>query len=169
MELGGDEKKILALYSDLKFQDQSIAPSFDRLWKSAQTTKPERLLFVEPMLVLGSVAIIATLAMWSRETWTQPALQASVAIVPAAESRVEAPKKVAVKDRRAVQRRKVRPKEPEHVVIEQAAVLSSWQSPTGSLMEFTADPGFKSLPDLTESVTDLESYLSNNVVKELKK
>ena len=169
MELVGDEKRILALFSDLKVQDQSIAPSFDRLWKSAQTTKPKRLLFVEPMVVLGSVAIITALAMWSRETSTQPALQASVAIVPSVESRLEAPKKLSVKDRRPVQRRKVRQREPEHVVIEQAAVLSSWQSPTGSLMEFTAGPVFKSLPDLTESVTDLESYLSNNEVKELKK
>ena len=169
MELGGDEKRILALFSDLKFQDQSMAPSFDRLWKSAQTTKPERLLFVEPLVVLGSVAIIAALAMWSRDTSTQPALQASAAIVPSTESRVEAPKQLAVKDRRPMQRRKIWTKEPEHVVIEQAAVLSSWQSPTGSLMEFTAGPVYKSLPDLTESATDLESYLSNNGVKELKK
>jgi hypothetical protein len=173
MELVGDEKRIPALFSDLKVQDQSIAPSFDRLWKSAQTTKPERLLFVEPLVVLGSVAIIAALAMWSamwsNDTSTQPAFQLSVAIVSSAESRAEAPKKLVVKDRRVVQRRKVRPKEPEHVVVEQAAVLSSWQSPTGSLMEFTAATVFKSLPDLTESVTDLESYLSNNGVKEFKK
>ena len=169
MELVGDEKRIPALFSDLKFQDQAIAPSFDRLWKAAQTTKPQRLLLVEPMLVLGSLAIIAALVMWFKDTSTQPPIQPSVAIVLPAESRVEAPKKLSVNDRRRVQRRKVRPKEPEHALIEQAAGLSSWQSPTGSLMGFTADTVVKSLPDLTESVTDLESYLSNNGVKELKK
>lgn len=169
MELAGDEKRILALFSDLKSHDQSTAPTFDRLWKSAQTTKPERLFFVEPMIVLGSVVIIAALAMWSREPSTHPALQSSVGIVPSAESRIEASKKLSVKARRPVQRRIVRPKEPEHVVIEQAAVLSSWQSPTSSLLEFAAGPVFKSLPDLTESSTDLEIYLSNNGVKELEK
>ena len=169
MELVGDEKRIQALFSDLKFHGQSSAPSFDRLWESAPATKPKRLFLVEPMLVLGSVAIIAAVATWSRNPSTQSAFQASVEIVPAAESLVEVPQKLVAKHRRWVQRRKARSEEPEHVVREQAAVLSSWQSPTGSLMQFTADTMVKSLPDLTESVTDLESYLSNNGVKELKK
>jgi len=146
-----------------------MAPSFNRLWKSAQATKPKRLLLVEPMVVLGSAALIGGLAMWARDTSTQPAFQPEVAaVVPSVESRVKAPKKLSTRNRRSVPRKKVWPKEPEHVVIEQAAVLSSWQSPTNALMEFTAGTVFKSLPDLTESVTDLESYLSINEVKELK-
>lgn len=169
MELAGDEKRIQALFSELGFEDQSMAPSFNRLWKSAQATKPKRLLFVEPIVVLSSVAIIAALAVWARDTSTQPAFQRDVAVfVPAVESRVEAPKKLSARNRRPIQRKKVWRKEPEHVVIEQAAVLSSWQSPTNALMEFTAGTVFKSLPNLTESVTDLESYLSINEVKELK-
>ena len=169
MELAGDEKRIQALFSELRFEDQSMAPAFNRLWKSAQATKPKRLLFVEPMVVLGSVAIIASLAMWARDTPTQPAFQPDVAaFVRSVESRVEAPKKLSARNRRPVRRKKVSPKEPEHVVIEQAAVLSSWQSPTNALMEFTAGTAFKSLPDLTESVTDLESYLLINEVKGLK-
>ena len=170
MELAGDEKRIQALFSELRFEDQSKAPTFNRLWQSAQTTKPKRLLFVEPVVVLGSVAMIAALAMWTRDTSsTQPAFERNVAaIVPSVESRVEAPKKQAARNRRPLQRKKAWPKEPEHVVIEQAAVLSSWQSPTNALMEFTAGTVCKSLPDLTEAVTDLESYLSINEVKELK-
>lgn len=168
MELAGDEKRIQALFSELRFEDQSMAPSFNRLWKSAQATKPKRLLFVEPIVVLSSVAIIAALAVWARDMSTQPAFQRDVAVfVPAVESRVETPKKLSARNR-PIQRKKVWRKEPEHVVIEQAAVLSSWQSPTNALMEFTAGTVFKSLPNLTESVTDLESYLSINEVKELK-
>jgi len=168
MELAGDEKRIQALFSELRFEDQSLAPSFNRLWQSAQATKPKRLLFVEPMVVLGSVAMIATLAMWTRDTSTQRAFESDVAAIVPAVDRVEAPKKLSARNRRPLQRKKALPKEPEHVVIEQAAVLSSWQSPTNALMEFTAGTVFKSLPDLTESATDLESYLSINEVKELK-
>ena len=169
MELAGDEKRIQALFSELRFEDQSLAPSFKRLWQSAQATKPKRLLFVEPMVVLGSVAMIVAFAMWTRDTSTQRAFESDVAaIVPCVESRVEAPKKLSARNRRPLQKKKAWPKEPEHVVIEQAAVLSSWQSPTNALMEFTAGTVFKSLPDLTESATDLESYLSINEVKELK-
>ena len=168
MELAGDEKRIQALFSELRFEDQSMAPSFNRLWQSAQATKPKRLLFVEPMVVLGSVAMIATLAMWTRDTSTQRAFESDVAAIVPAVDRVEAPKKLSARNRRPLQRKKALPKEPEHVVIEQAAVLSSWQSPTNALMEFTAGTVFKSLPDLTESATDLESYLSINEVKELK-
>jgi len=168
MELAGDEKRIQALFSELRFEDQSLAPSFKRLWQSAQATKPKRLLFVEPMVVLGSVAMIATLAMWTRDTSTQRAFESDVAAIVPAVDRVEAPKKLSARNRRPLQRKKALPKEPEHVVIEQAAVLSSWQSPTNALMEFTAGTVFKSLPDLTESATDLESYLSINEVKELK-
>lgn len=169
MELAGDEKRIQALFSELRFEDRRMAPSFNRLWKSAQATKPKRLLLVEPMVVLGSAALITALAMWARDTSTQPAFQPDVAaVVPSVESRVKAPKKVSARNRRSVPRKKVWPKEPDHTVIEQAAVLSSWQSPTNALMEFTAGTLFKSLPDLTASVTDLESYLSINEVKELK-
>jgi hypothetical protein len=169
MELAGDEKRIQALFSELRFEDQSIAPSFNRLWKSAQTTKPKRLLFVEPVVLLASIAIIAALAIWARDRSSQTAFQPEVAtIVPSVASRVEAPRKLSARNRRPVQRKKVWPKESEHVVIEQAAVLSSWQSPTNALMEFTAVTVFKSLPDLNESISDLESYLSNNEVKELK-
>jgi len=168
MELAGDEKRIQALFCELRFEDQSMAPSFNRLWQSAQATKPKRLLFVEPMVVLGSVAMIATLAMWTRDTSTQRAFESDVAAIVPAVDRVEAPKKLSARNRRPLQRKKALPKEPEHVVIEQAAVLSSWQSPTNALMEFTAGTVFKSLPDLTESATDLESYLSINEVKELK-
>ena len=169
MELAGDEKRIQALFSELRFEDQSLAPSFNRLWQCAQATKPKRLLLVEPMVVLSSVAIVASLAMWARDKSTQPAFQPDVAaFVPSIESQVEAPKKLSSRNRRSVQRKKVWRKVPEHVVIEQAAVLSSWQSPTNALMQFTAGTVFKSLPDLTESVTDLESYLSINEVKELK-
>jgi len=168
MELAGDEKRIQALFCELRFEDQSMAPSFNRLWQSAQATKPKRLLFVEPMVVLGSVAMIVAFAMWTRDTSTQRAFESDVAAIVPAVDRVEAPKKLSARNRRPLQRKKALPKEPEHVVIEQAAVLSSWQSPTNALMEFTAGTVFKSLPDLTESATDLESYLSINEVKELK-
>lgn len=176
MDLAGDEKRIQALFFDLRFEDQSVAPSFDRLWKSAQSTKPNRVPVMQPIVVFGSVMIIGAvsgLGLWSKDTLNDSANQRiSVGLAPVVsaplEFRVQVPTKGAAGSRRTVRRRSVRPKELDHAVIEQAEVLASWQSPTGKLMESTVGTVLSSLPELTQSVKELESYLSINEVKELK-
>ena len=172
MDLVGDEKRIQALFSELRLEDQSMAPSFDRLWSSARTKQPQRVALMQPLIMLGAFATLAV-AFALGLTSTEPVIH-SIAHVsaPIGISSVEfptaAPKKAAPGLHRSVHRRHVRPKKLDHVVIQQAEVLSSWQSPTGSLMESAAGPVLNSLPELTESVKELESYLSNNEVKELK-
>jgi len=173
MALVGDEKRIQALFSDLKFQDQSIAPSFDRLWNSVPHTKPKRLAFVHPMVVFATLALfgaICVVALSSKQTAkvdVSLASDAAPAVTPI-EAAVEPAKKLSRRSHRTIVRRNVRHVEPEHVVIEQAAVLSSWQSPTGSLMETTNSSVVTSLPEFNQSVRDLQSYLSADGVKELK-
>ena len=39
MELGGDEKRIQALFSELRFEDQSRSPEFYHLWARAHARK----------------------------------------------------------------------------------------------------------------------------------
>lgn len=172
MELAGDEKRIRALFSEQRFDDQSMAPSFDRLWNARRTTQPQRIAFVQSLVVFGALAIIAVvfaLALRSPETASQDVAHVSVPLAsPSIESRVEAPKKRASLPRRTVHKRSVRNNEREHIVTQQAEVLASWQSPTGGLMESAAGSFLNSLPELTESVKELESYLSINEVKELK-
>ena len=172
MELAGDEKRIQALFSELKFEDQSMAPSFNRLWNSARTMQPQRVAFVQPLVVLGALATIAVvfaLGLRSPEPTIPVIAHVSAPLaLPPVESGVEVPKKSGPRSRRTVHRHNVRTNEPEHIVIQQAELIASWQSPTSGLMESAAGSLLNSLPELTESVKELESYLSINEVKELK-
>lgn len=167
MELVGDEKRIQALFSELKFQDQSIAPSFDRLWNSVPQTKPKRMAFVHPMVVFATIALFGTICVVALSSKQTSKVDTTVAfdappIVRSSEADVGPPKKLSRKPHRTIARRSVRPAEPEHVVIDQAVVLSSWQSPTDSLMESTNSSVVRSLPEFNQSVIDLQSYLSTN-------
>ena len=173
MELAGEEKRIQALFSELRLEDQSMAPSFDRLWNSARTTQPQRIALMQPLAVLGALAMIAVVfALGSRSPERASQAVAYVpapVVLPSVESPAEAQRKSGSKSsHRAVHKRSVRVNEPEHVVIKQAEVLASWQSPTVGLMAPVAGSFLSSLPEFTESVKDLESYLSINDVKELK-
>ena len=173
MELVGDEKRIQALFSELKFQDQSVAPSFDRLWNSVPHTKSKRMAFVHPALVFATLALfgaICVVALSSKQTSKRDisfAPDAAPALT-SIESVVETPKKLSRRSHRLIVRRNVKHVEPEHVVIEQAAVLSSWQSPTGSLMATTNSLVITSLPEFNQTVKDLQSYLSTGGTEELK-
>jgi hypothetical protein len=171
MELAGDEKRIQALFSELRFEDQSMAPSFDRLWKSARSVQPQRVALVQPLVVLGALATIAVffaLGLRSPEPTIPVIAHVSAPLaLPSVASRVEVPKKSRPRSHRTVHRRS-RMNESEHIVIQQAELLASWQSPTSGLMESAAGSLLNSLPALTDSVKELESYLSINEVKELK-
>jgi hypothetical protein len=181
MELAGYEKRIRALFFELRLEDQSFAPSFDRLWNSARTTEPKRIGFMRPLVAIGSLVIIGAacaIGLWFSYTSISASNQGiaknSVPTVsPSVEPRTEAPKRLEmntpVRTRRAFQRKNVRPKELAYLAIQQAAALSSWQSPTDGLMEPSGSSVLKALPEFTQTVKDLELYLSNNEVKELKK
>ena len=173
MELVGGEKRIQALFSELKLQDQSTAPSFNRLWESAQTTKPNRIALAQPLVVLGSLMIIGatwTIGVWSTDALMLPALQddAAMTVRISVASGTEAAKKHRPKTHSTIRRKNRTPVELDEAAIDQAVALASWQSPTYGLMESAAVSAFKTLPDLGQSVQELESYLSNEV-KELDK
>lgn len=51
-------------------------------------------------------------------------------------------------------------------IIQKAAAISRWQSPTGMFMESPADLVLKSLPQFNQSAKELESFLTDNEVKE---
>jgi len=55
----------------------------------------------------------------------------------------------------------------EALLMRNVAIISSWRSPTETLLESPACAVLKSVPKLNESVNALESFLPNNEVKEL--
>ena len=61
--------------------------------------------------------------------------------------------------------RVVRPRQPEPTLVaRQAALLSSWRSPTETLMNSPAGMALYSLPQLNQSVNELKSFLPKNNV-----
>lgn len=180
MALIGDDQKIRALYSELKFADEQTAPRFAAVWQRAQSRslKPRRafnLSFVAATALL--IFALASLAIWSR--YSQPtAPSVAYGTVPAGSDfpvavinkprDVIAPITPITDNRPSLKARSARSavqRQPLLIanakVAKEAKVLESWQSPTASLLSSSSDDIFKSLPQLNENASELKSFLPN--------
>ena len=165
MELGGDEKRIQALFSELSFEDQSRVPQFGRLWSRAQVNK-ETAGIGRPVAVLVSVLVIAAVSSLAVWTWYQstetpnivfrlpPAVEASSTPTPL---KLQPPRIESHRQKQITRRRPI-----DRTIATEAAVLSTWQSPTQQFMASPTDLALGSLPALNQSAKDLESFLSKN-------
>lgn len=176
----GDEKRIRALYSELKVADEQTAPRFAAVWQRAQSRsiKPRRafnLSFAAATALL--IFALASLAIWSR--YSQPtAPSVAYATVPAGsdfpvaqinkETGVTAPISPVKEIRPSIKSRAnklVAQRQPLLIanakVAKEAKALESWQSPTASLLSSSSDDIFKSLPQLNENASELKSFLPN--------
>jgi hypothetical protein len=180
----GDEKKIRALFSELKFADEQTAPSFNAVWHRAQTRslKP-RPAFNFSFAVATALLIcgLASLAIWSR--YSQPAAPATAYANVSATSHVFALRPsessntagayLPQKDDPSPAKRRVIKSTARRQVLEIAATASNsqlaneakaianWQSPTSDLLSSPSDGLFKSLPQLNENANELKSFLPN--------
>jgi len=163
MELGGDEKRIQALFSELSFEDQSRVPQFGYLWTRAQVSK-ETGRVGRPVAVLVSLLVTAaacSLAVW---TWYRSTEIPIIAVqLPVAATYTSTPVKVEparIDTRR--QKHIARRRQVDRSIATEAALLSSWQSPTQRFMASPTDLELGALPALNQSAKDLESFLSKN-------
>ena len=178
MESIGDEKRIRALFSEVRFADEQAAPSFTATWHrgQARAIRPRRafnLSFVTATALL--VFALGGLALWSR--YSQPARPVQKAsVTPPANDPVTAtikndqapPAPVLVKNRVVQRRQMKRSVRAESLTVaehrqaqQQAKDLASWQSPTSSLLSSPSDNLFKSLPQLNENESEMKSFLPN--------
>lgn len=164
MELTGTEKRIQALFSELSLEDRSRTPHFEHLWTRAEATRPARssgrLLAVTAAAIV--LAVTSSFVIWSRSK-PQNALNIAPLQIPA----TALPQVAAVIDTPRTPhaqrpKRIARHRQTETEVITGAALLSSWQSPTNSLMESPSRVSFNSLPQLDQSAKDLESFLKES-------
>src|SRR6266550_5036265 len=68
MEIIGDDKKIRALFSELRFADEQAAPSFVGVWNRAQLrprTRVSPLSFSFAAAAFAVFVAVVTLALWS--------------------------------------------------------------------------------------------------------
>ena len=169
MELGGDEKRIQALFSELSFENQSRVPQFGQLWSRAQANEIGgrtlgRLIAVFVSLVITAAA--CSLAVW---TWYTSTQDSNIVIQPLPSETFEArytptPVKLEPPRKKHIARRR----HVERSIATEAALLSNWQSPTQQFMSSPTDLALGSLPTLNQSVKDLESFLSkySEIMKE---
>jgi hypothetical protein len=179
MESGGNEKRIQAFFSELSLEDQISVPQFGQLWSRAQEIKTTRVRgFGGPFAVMISIFVTVaacSLAVWSwyrlsaspapkivvhlPQVTPVAALNTSVKLVP-----VSQPEKVQPQRQKNIARRR----QVDHTITTQAVLLSSWQSPTQSFMASPTGIDLTSLPQLNQSVKDLESFLpkNNEIMKE---
>lgn len=177
----GDEKKIRALFSELKFADEQTAPSFTAVWHRAQSRslKPRRAFnFSFALATALLVCAMVSLAVWLK--YSQPVAPVmAYANVPAtsdvfaprrANSSIVAvgpqPEKInrpAVKNRftRSAPQRQAVETANNRELVNEAKALENWQSPTSQLMSSPSDGLFKSLPQLNENANELKSFLPN--------
>jgi hypothetical protein len=163
MELGGDEKRIQALFSELSFEDQNRVPQFGNLWTRAQAKEIGARSIVRPVLV--SLVITAAACSFAAWTWYRSAhapnlAPPSITFEASYTSSPVTPLPAKIETRH--HKRIVRRRQVDRTIATEAELLSSWQSPTQQFMSSPTDLALGTLPQLNQSVKDLESFLSKN-------
>jgi hypothetical protein len=179
MELAGDEKKIQALFSELSLADAQDAPRFEKLWREdLRAHRQPR--FGKPLVVIAATLLVAmgvlfvawrgykSNAQQNAQTIapqnSAPQNSAPQQFVTPREPDVREPDKTALVNRPTYaptnrRRTLARRRQAERALQQQAAMLASWKSPTANFMTSPIRSKFNSLPQLDQSVKDLQSFL----------
>ncbi len=188
MELAGNEKKIQALFRELKLADERVAPEFNRVWNRAQATTPGapwvfKISFAMAMVLI--VIALCSIVLWTRNWQRSQQPGQSVATGPTTAGSTPgstagstppppatpAPKQLVLTEPpnrvksnrwdRKVATRRHGELNAGNAAIPEAVSISSWQSPTATLMQSPADDVLTSLPQLDRSLTELKTFLPN--------
>jgi hypothetical protein len=181
MELSGEEKKLQALFSELKAADQETGPRFARVWNRAQPTARRAFVF-NPAFVAATVLLVCgvvSLAVWSR--YRQPAPTQQVvrvgiptapntgnAIVSPGAKPDEVPESTPSKENTTARRNlttgrrnsiQIAAAQSNRKLTRDAKAITDWESPTSTLLSSSSDSLFSSLPQLNENANGLQSFL----------
>ena len=179
MEFTGSEQRIQALFRELKTYDEQLAPRFVAVWQRAETRSlethlPVRLIYAGAFGVL--LLMLASL-LWTRSSPHPQILVESPAYTHVANSRPTlnvairedpVPKRPRSAPRRrflAVRRDALLQKK-DKALADNVVAISTWHSPTTTLMFSPAEDVLSSLPQLTQAAVELKSFLPNAVVEE---
>ena len=177
----GDEKRIRALFSELKFADEQAAPGFNAIWYRAQSRSLKLRRAFNLSFAVATVLLIcalASLAIWSMYLRPAATVTAYANLSPTSDffapraeksptvARTFEPKKIV----HPPVRNRVTKSASQQQALEVAAIrqltnkakaLENWQSPTADLLSSPSDGLFKSLPQLNENANELKSFLPN--------
>lgn len=175
MEFSGDEKRIQALFSELSLENQTRTPRFEKLWLCAEANTPTPAPLVTRFVLVAIVVIIAISVVAAR-AWFNPSQSQQAANIPpqiiptTSQPRVQH-SELSIASKDVVHPRRFARRQTERAAINQAAMLSNWQSPTSVLLNSPTVSVLSSLPQLNQSARDLEQFLpkkNNEVIKESK-
>ncbi len=178
MESDLEEKKIQALFSELRTADEQAVPHFGRVWNRAQSS-PRRQRIFNPVFVAAAVVLVfgvVSLAVWSRMSSPAKTIQAGVTTPPANPNTPPAPVVVATIRKRDVAQPPSNPRvkrsrtlkfaeqetalaKADEKLTREAKAITNWESPTSTLLTSSSDEIFSSLPQLNKSASDLKSFL----------
>jgi hypothetical protein len=176
MEFSGDEKKIQALFSELSLENQPRTPRFEKLWQGAEANARARLPLA-PRFVLIAIVVIVAMSLVAARSWFsssqfQHAANIPPQIIPATPepSVLQPDQPLSAATKNVVRPRRLARRQTERTAIHEAEMLSNWQSPTNILLNSPTVSVLSSLPQLNQSVKDLEQFLpkNNEVIKESK-
>jgi len=180
MELIGEEKRIQALFRELRLEDDHVTPRFATMWHRAQAgSRAPRRTFNVAFVAATALLLCALFSLaWLTKQW-QRSQQASVAVTPvnsipsvsAAPTGVKQELNVVSESdpnrrssskslsMRLAVRRHAEMLAARRAEIRSATAISSWQSPTTALLRSPGDALLTSLPQLNKSVDELKSFL----------
>ena len=180
MELVGEEKRIQALFSELRLADQQAAPSFAGVWNRGQLRPRTRVSPLNLSFAAAAFAVlvaVVALALWSSSRPQTAPTNHTVAVTPAAPpvtptaTKGPPPKVISVAEQtraarnlraaRFAARQRAELLAARRAEIRDATAISRWQSPTATLLSSQNDALLNSLPQLNESVKELKSFLPN--------
>jgi hypothetical protein len=163
MKLVGDEKRIQALFLELRLEDQQVVPGFERLWNCARASRSERRRVANRSLVAFTSALVvvtaSTLLFWSTDRSSGIPKQDVVGMIPVAIP-------ISVNSSKPSGHRKLAGRKKTQLaskpIIREAVALSTWKSPTAILMESAAGSEINSLPQLNQAAKELQLFLPGN-------
>jgi len=177
MELSGEEKKLQALFSELKTADEETAPRFARVWNRA-TPGARRVFVFNPAFVAATALLVCgVVSLAVRSRYRQPTQTHAVvrvetpappntlksAVSPTVEPMVapSTPLKdsaIARRNRTIVRRNSIQLAANRNLTRD-AKAITDWESPTSALLSSPSDELFSSLPQLNENANGLQSFL----------
>ncbi len=181
MGLAGNEKKIQALFRELKLADEHVAPGFMGVWNRAQAASPGSPRVFKISFAAAAALFVITVCsvlLWSRNWQRSQPFQPSAAGVSVKPGSTPAPPLatpgssqlgVAEPPHRVKPNRRARKlvarRQAElpagNAAIREAVSISSWRSPTAKLMQSPVEDVLTSLPQLDRSLSNLKTFLPN--------
>ena len=162
MKLVGDEKRIQALFRELRLEDQQVVPGFESVWNCAHVSRSERRPVASASLVALTAALVLTFSMslfWSTDRSPEIPKQEVVGMI-----RPAIP--ISVNSLETSGHRKLAPRKKTQLlakpIIRDAIALSTWKSPTAIFMESPVGSEINSLPQLNQAAKELQLFLPTN-------